>query len=157
MMGVRSGDIKMFFDPILTGDYGDVGLDTGDFIRDETLETFVLVSLFTNARVEPEDSLDGDPMGFWGEELLGYNLGSKLWLLGRSKLVNQTFRLAEQYAKESLQPGIDTGLIESIESRAFKSAQNRLQLEVDLFKPSKDIEKYAYELYWQNQFQARGV
>lgn len=79
----------------------DLQLNSGmDLLTDSTLDTAVLISLFTN-RYDPES----EKGGWWGD---GYTespdlFGSRLWLLNNNKINTQTLRDAENYARESLQ------------------------------------------------------
>lgn len=73
---------------------------------DAGLETAVTISLYTDARASAEDGLaDGqNPRGWWGEQFLepAGPLGSKLWILRRHNLTDDTVLLAADYAKEAL-------------------------------------------------------
>lgn len=74
---------------------------------DEGLETAITVSFFTDARATEEDGLDPaqDPRGWWGAAYLNIqpgSLGSKLWMLRRMKLTNDTLLLASSWARESI-------------------------------------------------------
>jgi phage gp46-like protein len=78
----------------------DLAIVDGDLAVDRTLETPVVLSLFSNARAEthevpPEtESLQG----WWGDA----GLGSKLWTLARKKKTNDTLNLASDTAKAAL-------------------------------------------------------
>ena len=48
---------------------------------------------------------DGDlDSGWWGDELLGFELGSKLHFLNRSALTQQSLEETKTYTEEALQP-----------------------------------------------------
>ncbi|ODU84510.1 MAG: hypothetical protein ABT10_03025 [Novosphingobium sp. SCN 63-17] len=73
--------------------------DTLEFIND--LTTSVLISLFTDATAGDDDVIpDGTSLrrGWWADT----TLGSKLWLLERSKALPSVARQVEQYALDAL-------------------------------------------------------
>lgn len=85
------------------------GLVTGS-----DLYTAVLISLFTDAAAGPDDIIpDGsrDPRGWWGDP----SIGSKLWLLMRSKATSTVLALAKTYIEQALQWLIDDGVVAKIE------------------------------------------
>ena len=147
------GDIRLYFHPNETGDFADVWIEDGDFVRDEGLFTAVLISLFSDARVSDKDlataKMGKNPRGFWADDTLGFNLGSRLWLLGRSKLVNKTFRLAEQYSDAALQWLIDEAVITSVTTTASKTEDNRLLLAIELKGPGDELlETFRFKMEW---------
>jgi phage gp46-like protein len=115
----------------LSATNGEIDLDPqgGD-----DLESAVIISLFTDQRaLADEVKLPDHRRGYWGD-LLGNSgsLGSKLWLLQREKIAQETLELAEQYAKEALQWLIDDQLVSSIDVRASWDGEGKLQLDVSL-------------------------
>src|SRR5471032_1816608 len=79
------------------GDWLQVGasLDSGG-----DLETSILISLFTDREANLDDViLDGtnDPRGWVGDVDQAYKIGSRIWLLARSKQTQETLRLANDY------------------------------------------------------------
>jgi len=73
------------------GDTFDFATLSGDLKKDEGLRTAVIISLFTDRRVNKEDVLLGQSQkGWFGDapeliENVGDAWGSKLWLLEREK------------------------------------------------------------------------
>lgn len=103
-----------------TGD-ADLSFIDSDVASDRDLETAVLLSLFTDRRANDDDvppSGDAkDRRGWWGDafaDVEGDLFGSRIWLLNRSKLTNETVLLATQYAKEALQWMLDDQVIASV-------------------------------------------
>ena len=93
---------------------GDIARDGSRFAEDGGLETAVLMSLFLDRRANPDDEIpDGedDPRGYWGDAFAGDEdnstiedrTGSRLWLLRRSKLTDDTVNRAREYALEALE------------------------------------------------------
>jgi phage gp46-like protein len=77
----------------------------GDVV--EPLVRAVIVSLFTWRRAKPNDDLPADQRyGWWGDTYpskAGDEIGSRLWLLSRAKLLNDTPVTAARYADEALE------------------------------------------------------
>lgn len=103
-------DIKLFHNP------GEHTLGEFDIKRnglllatDETLETAVIISLFTDRRARPDHELPGQndsKRGWWGDALSdieGDETGSWLWHLYREKATDETLNRAREYALDALQ------------------------------------------------------
>lgn len=76
------------------------------------LNSAITISLFTDARADNDDVLPDDSQdkrGYWGDMDLdsGESLGSKLWLLQREKITQQTLNKMQSYILEALQWLID--------------------------------------------------
>lgn len=86
----------------------DLVVENNDFKGEYGLETAVLISLCCDARAAADDDIpDGttNRRGWWGDEFLenpGDHVGSKLWLLDRSKIEPFTLRRIQSYASECL-------------------------------------------------------
>ncbi len=83
-------------------------------IDGDGLQTAVIVSLFTDRRVEPEELPPGesDRRGWWGDVLnrdAGALRGSRLWLLRREKRTPEVLQRARAYAEEALAWLVDVG------------------------------------------------
>ena len=116
--------------------------------QDFTLETAVIMSLFTDARATAEELLvAGLPKdhfgGWWGDsfpEVDGDVLGSKLWLLTRAKRTDATLALGQKYAEESLQWMLDDEVAESVDvtpSWYEVARKGILILAVDIQRPGE--------------------
>lgn len=78
---------------------GDLSITLDDLTQEDTLETAVMLSLYTDRR----DDESGD-RGWWGDcvaDHVGDRFGSRLWLLDRAKRSAQTLTLVEEYAREA--------------------------------------------------------
>lgn len=112
---------------------------------DESMETLVLLSLFTHVEAtEAEIAAAGldRQEGWWADATAIRDpgtprLGSKLWLLSRGKLSLDKMRLAEQYARESLSWLIDQGIAATVTVTATRPRPDVLGLDVTITRPTK--------------------
>lgn len=100
----------------------------------EPLVRAVVVSLFTWRRANPDDELPAsDIMGWWGDsyaEIAGDKIGSRLWLLSRSTLTQDTVRRAQEYATEALQWLLDDQVATSVTVTSSRLGVHSLGLTV---------------------------
>lgn len=100
----------------------------------EPLVRAVVVSLFTWRRANPDDELPAsDLMGWWGDsyaEIAGDKIGSRLWLLSRSTLTQDTLRRAQEYATEALQWLLDDQVATSVTVTSSRLGVHSLGLAV---------------------------
>lgn len=96
---------------------GDLELVEGDLALDPGLGTSVLVSLFSDARVDLTDSPDGTVRGWWAESGAG-EFGSRLWTIAREKRIDAALPRIEAIAEDALRWMIDAGLATSVEASA---------------------------------------
>lgn len=116
----------------------------GALAQDESLETFVLLSLFTNAPASAAEMAAAgvsEQLGWWayadtvrGQERI---YGSKLWLLRRGKTTVATLRRAEQYCLEALAWLIEKKIAAKVEVLATRPRLGVLALDIKLYRPQQ--------------------
>ena len=80
----------------------------------ESLETAILISIFTDARME-QDPQSKNPRGFWGDAIFGEKTGSQIWILDRSKRNNETLNKYKNYVYESIKWLLDEKIVQKID------------------------------------------
>lgn len=84
----------------------DVSILSGDLKTGNDLEAAVIVSLFTWARANADEVDDGSPRyGWWGDRIdedSTDSTGSKLYLLKREKITEETLAKAKEYIEQAL-------------------------------------------------------
>jgi len=142
-------DIGLFID---SEGFINIDYEDGDLKVDEGLQTAVLISLFTDARIDESEKEyeEQSVRGFWGDmfsEREGDVTGSKLWLFNRAKRTTETLVFYEDYAKKALAWLTQDGVAEKV----YVSAVYRgggLMLEI---KVQKGKVEYKYSIFWDGQ------
>ena len=137
--------------------------NAGGLRASATLETCVILALFTDKRVDPDHPLaflaDGEVRGYFGDGVdvrddLGEGpLGSHLWLLERAPLTirgQSAARWAEQFTYEALACLLDQGIVVRIEAEATANEiQNRLELVVRLYgRDGAKVYDRKFDVLW---------
>jgi phage gp46-like protein len=152
-------DIKIRYDSDTME--GDINFLLGDLERENGLESAVLISLFTDRRARDDDPLDDidDKRGWWGDltvtEFDNDEIGSKLWLLDRSKTTQENLNLARDYITKALQWMIDDGVAVKIDvetERQGTPPNDRLAFKVIIYKKDETNETFKYDGLWTAQF-----
>jgi phage gp46-like protein len=134
--------------------------NVGGLQSDHSLNTSVLLSLFTWRRAESYDVLPSgvDPKGWWGDAIdldeHETKLGSRLWLLARAPLNEATRRAAETYAYEALQPLIDQGAVASfVVTASIDQVKGFLTLQVQGYSQAgQNSYDQKFERIWRQEF-----
>lgn len=152
------GDLALQWDPS-TGTV-DLAVVGDDLASDEGLETAVLLSIFTDARANPDDTLpsdDGDLRGWLGDEFAdveGDRFGSRLWLLSRAARRADVLPLAEQYVTEALAWMVTDGVARSVEvvpEFGTVGGAAALLLGVTVYKPDGTAVGFRFSHVWAEQ------
>ena len=129
------------------GDWQMVGADLGS---GGDLATAVLISLFTDRVALPDDVIpDGsnDPRGWWGDDPT-VPVGSRLWLIFRSKLTQDTAANAQNYAEEALQWMADDGVVAGSDVYVESQVPSTLAMRVTLFKNDGTKQTITFAWVW---------
>ena len=132
--------------------------DTGaDLSSDKGLETAVIVSLFTDRIADGEELPPNEKTkrGWWGDSIAdvpGDRIGSKLWLLGREKELQEVAVRARQYAQEALEWLIDTKIASKVEVNSELLGNGILGLQIRISRQGKtELTEYRYNYNWDAQ------
>ncbi|MFV2949663.1 phage GP46 family protein [Pseudomonas japonica] len=142
-------DIALKYDP--DAKVYDLAIIDGDLAIDTSLETAVLLSLYTDRRALTEDLLPGegsDRRGWWCDAYSERPHGSRLWLLSREKELDRVLRLAEEYAREALAWVIKDGIASSMDIEAVHLRPGVFQLIVGIQRSSSTVLEGRYEYVW---------
>src|SRR5471030_236808 len=117
--------------------YGDWVLVGTNLQTGNGVITAVLISLFSDRLANSDDVIpDGtnDPRGWVGDLGNEVLVGSRLWLLSRSKLTQQVAATAQSMATEALQWMLDDGVVAKFDITTQVVQPNQLSMQVIAYK-----------------------
>lgn len=151
---VKLGDLALTW--IVGKGHADLSLIDSDLASELGLETAVMLSLFLDRRAADDDvPPSGDPQdrrGWWGDEFLpnrGDRIGSRLWLLDRSKLTQETALSAREYAIEALAWMLEDQVVDGVDV-VTELAPPALLMQITLRRPGRNAVTFRYSLAWDN-------
>ncbi|MFM8333100.1 MAG: phage GP46 family protein, partial [Candidatus Methylumidiphilus sp.] len=113
------------------------------------------VSIFTERRALADDVLPaagGDRRGWWGDayaDIDADRIGSRLWLLERSRDLPNVLLLAEQYLREAVQWLIDDGVVEQIDCKAERPRPGMMLYTVTVLEPKAPARQFQFSQFWR--------
>lgn len=133
----------------------DIELTATGFSEDNTLETAVLISIFSNQRCAEEEKISDSRQGWWGDlfsDFEGDRLGSKLYLLDRAKATEGLSDRAATYIQKALAWMIEDNVANEVRAEAtFKDQTLLINVEIDRY----DGKNQKYAVRWNAQGLAR--
>lgn len=138
-------------------------LSDGTLDDTQALATAVIVALGTDRLALTDDILPDpdstDRAGWWGDldaaELFdGWPIGTRLWLLKRSKIVGPediegaTVARVEEYIGESIQPFIDMKIGSSFDVQATRVGVERIDVYVVIYRGPKTPVELRFQVLW---------
>ena len=125
---------------------GDVVSLDSTLLTDDSLTNAIVISLFTDARVDNQ-------RGWWGNDFnqneeRQVEMGSRLWTLARSKQLADVLDDAQAYAEQAVQWLIDDGHALAIDMMATNPEQSVLLLSVVVTLPNGQTEQRTFSAVW---------
>lgn len=153
-------DLVLAFDPETLS--ADLQLLGGDLSTSSTLETAVLISLFSDARAETGDELPqgetwrrGWALEAVGDAAAGSRFGSRLWLGGRRKQTEETRLWVLETAHAALAWMVGDGIAKAVDLSAEwipgRTGAGMMRLSVLVTKPDVTTESFIYQWAWDAQ------
>jgi phage gp46-like protein len=128
---------------------------------EDSLQTAIILSLFTDRRARDDEALPygvRDRRGWLGDELLGSQAGewgSGLWLIYASKVTTDVLERARFAAQEALTWLVDTGVASRVEVEALWTADDRLAIRPRIYQG--DAANPIYDVLWGTTIRRGGV
>ena len=152
-------DIKIRWDTDLME--GDFIFEDNDFATDDGFGTAVLISWFSDQRASDDDIIPNadadfvDKRGWWGDLVdpvaVGDKIGSKLWLLERSKTTPENMARAVEYGTQALEWMKIDGIAKEITVTAEKLKYNNdyiLALQAQIIKADNNLVNVSFDPEW---------
>ncbi|MCM1512604.1 MAG: phage GP46 family protein [Oxalobacter formigenes] len=99
----------------------------------------VVISLFAWRRAKADDKLPGTTKnGWWGDtypDVEGDRIGSRLWLLSRDVLSQDTLLRAEEYAREALAWLVEDGIAQSVAVSVARLGLDKMEIATQITRP----------------------
>jgi len=118
----------------------------------DDLPRSVIISLFSWRRANFDDELPSkNKYGWWGDtypQEINDRIGSRLWLLSRAKLTDETVLRAKEYAEESLQWLIDDGAASEIIVESERQGLSMLALGIKLIRGDEKAINIRFTNVW---------
>lgn len=143
----------------------DVLIEDGDFVLDNTLYSDIAAALFSDRPAQPDDPLPypgADRRGWWGDAYAamwgfpGDQWGSRLWLLDRAVLDQDTLNRAREYCDEALSFLVDDQLAKSVATvcTIMPTSNSWMQISVTVTLPDGTLDPNAYNYVWKGNSNA---
>jgi phage gp46-like protein len=110
----------------------------------------VIISLFSWRRAEPDDNTD-QPYGWWGDTwptVQNDRIGSRLYLLRRQKLTNQTPQQAREYITQALAWMLDDGVASRVIVTADRTGLDTLAAGVTIYQRDGAQHNITFDDIW---------
>ncbi|WP_413052130.1 phage GP46 family protein [Pseudomonas bubulae] len=131
---------------------GDWAISSGALASGDDLASAVLISIFTDRQASADDVLpDGgdDRRGWWGDQDQDVPIGSRLWLLDRSRLSQDVANTVQVHLTEALKWLIDDGVAAGVSVTARISGQSQLDTVVTVTRNDGAKVPLKYSWVWQ--------
>jgi len=129
----------------------DLSFTNGDLTSTTSLDTAVLMSLYTDYRASNSEVPEIQRRrGWWGNLVSGYpdyQIGSKLWLLYQSRLTQDTINLIKTYVYNCLSWMIDYGYITNININVTPTTNESILLFITLSISQNIVYNNSFELW----------
>lgn len=130
---------------------------SGDWLQERAmlqkgndLATAIYISLFTDRLADKSDPLpNSDRRGWWGDYQQDHKIGSRLWLLDRSKQTNSVLLRARDYVKEALDWLIKDGVVMKFAIRTEFTRAGMLGIHIVAYKKDGSKEPIMFEWAWK--------
>lgn len=129
-----------------------VALSTGMY-PEHSLTRAVVISLFSWRLADADDPHDQERFGWWGDThppADGDLIGSRLWLLSRVALTEDTVARARGYCQEALQWLIDDGVATSVEVTAQRVGVDRLSVRCVISRVDGAVVDLRFDDVWRS-------
>ena len=109
----------------------DIKVTNGCLGSGDPLISAVLIQLLSDRR-------EGSAGGFWGDEFLGFNLGSSLWTLNGQPNTSELNVRVDEMIREALDPLINQGFMDEVQVRVVRKIDGP-EARVNLLKEGKSL------------------
>jgi phage gp46-like protein len=144
----------MTTDVILNTDRGYYDFDwtvSGDISTEQSLDTFILMSIFEEVRATPAEMPESHRRRGWvgNESTPDFEQGSKVWLFEQERVTGTVLAELGVVVRNSLQRLIDDGIATSVEVETPFLRNGTICVFINLGRDGSPVDKRFFEL-WNN-------
>lgn len=143
MVGI---DVKLQLLP--NGVYDITIAEDGDIASEDSLDTALITSLFTDARADASQVQQNERRRGWigNENTPGFEVGSQLWLYEQARRNQNTFNDVSEETRSALEWLLTEGLADGLDINT-RSLSGSIFLEVNINRGDSKIDKRLFEIY----------
>ncbi|HDR1022160.1 TPA: phage GP46 family protein [Pasteurella multocida] len=125
--------------------HGDLIVINDELMLDDSLTTSIIISLFTDLRVNDES-------GWWGDDFNvdNHKTGSKLWLLNREKQLQSVLDDAQTYATQALAWLVEDKEVRDYQVIASNPETSVLLLTIIVVLLNGSQEQFTFSTRWSH-------
>lgn len=144
----------MTTDVILNADKGYYDFewtDTGDFSTAQTLDTYILMSIFEEVRATAAEVPENNRRRGWvgNESTPGFEQGSKTWQFEQERVTGTVLAELGVVVRNGLQRLIDDGIAVSVEVETPFLRKGKVCVFINLGRGGSKVDRRFFEL-WEN-------
>ena len=129
---------------------------SGDLLIDDSFDTEIVVSLFSDSRADRSEVSDPPSRRGWHGDLVttltGYRLGSKLWLLDQSRLSFELASKVKDSVYQALSVFVRQGHCQRVEVDAYVDSESTIAAEAKLIIDLNVIKSYKVTAWGLSQY-----
>lgn len=131
--------------------YYDISFTNGDFTLTDGFDTSLIMSLFCERRAAASEVPAPElRRGWWGNllnEVIGFEIGSKLWLLYQERNTQDVLNNAINYVQECLQWFIDDDYLDNVNVTGERKEES-ISINIELLRNQNIVYSKSFDL-WQ--------
>lgn len=144
----------MTTDVVLNTDRGYYDFDwteSGDISTDQSLDTYILMSVFEEVRATPAEMPESSKRRGWvgNESTPGFEQGSKAWMFEQERVTGTVLAELGVVVRNGLQRLIDDGIAVSVEVETPFLRKGRICVFINLGRDGSPVDRRFFEL-WDN-------
>lgn len=125
--------------------------ETGDISTAQTLDTYILMSIFEEVRATPAEVPESNKRRGWigNESTPGFEQGSKAWLFEQERITGSVLAELGVVIRNGLQRLIDDGIAVSVEVETPFLRNGKVCVNINLGRDGSKVDRRFFEL-WNN-------
>lgn len=116
--------------------------------KPQTLIDAVLISLFTDARAQPQDLPDDAKRGWWGNNIEPRPIGSRLWTLQRRAITETLIPEVKQICTEALSWMVEDGIAKSLDVLVERVRLQAIGVEILITQSDNTSIRLSFDNLW---------